>query len=123
MDGVFRGLGGLLRGIFRGRSQREIPRSSLASPEKAPSSPTFLLRLTFFFKQVFSSYQNSDKMQSRGFFARPIKATYDATNIFWDNFLLVKFEEYAELQKAIFLSTLTFLEYRFDGKKSKLQQI
>ena len=25
MDGVFRGLAGLLRGIFRGRSPREIP--------------------------------------------------------------------------------------------------
>ena len=34
MDGVFRGLAELLRGIFRGRSPREIPRSSPVSPRK-----------------------------------------------------------------------------------------
>ena len=31
-DGVFRGQAGLLRGISRGRSPREVPRSSPASP-------------------------------------------------------------------------------------------
>ena len=49
MDGVFRGLAGLLRGISRGQSPREIPRSSPASPRKTPSFPTLLLRFTFYF--------------------------------------------------------------------------
>ena len=53
MDGVFRELAGLLRGISRGRSPREIPRSSPASPRKIPSIPTLLLRFTFSLKQVF----------------------------------------------------------------------
>ena len=56
MDGVFQGLAGLLRGIFRGRSPREIPRSSAASPRKAPSFPTHLLRFTFYFQHGFSKY-------------------------------------------------------------------
>ena len=43
MDGVFRGLEGLLRGTSRGRSPREIPRSS-------PASPTLLLGFTFYLK-------------------------------------------------------------------------
>ena len=47
MDGVFQGLAGLLRGISRGQDLREIPRSSPASPRKAPSIPTLLLRFTF----------------------------------------------------------------------------
>ena len=42
-DGVFRGLAGLLRGIPRGRSPREILRSSPASPRKTPSIPILLL--------------------------------------------------------------------------------
>ena len=51
-DGVFQGLAGLLRGISRGRSLREIPRSSPASPRKTPSCPTLLLRFTFYFYSI-----------------------------------------------------------------------
>ena len=43
------GKDGVLRGISRGRSPMEIPRSSPASPRKAPSFPTLLLRFTFYF--------------------------------------------------------------------------
>ena len=50
MDGAFRGLAGLLRGISRGQSLREIPRSSHASPWKTPSSRTLLLGFTFYLK-------------------------------------------------------------------------
>ena len=50
MDQIFRELEGLVRGIFEGRSMREIPRSSTASPRKTLSIPTFLLGFTFFFK-------------------------------------------------------------------------
>ena len=39
MDGVFQGLAGLLRGISRGRSPREIP-----------NIPTLLLGFTFYLK-------------------------------------------------------------------------
>ena len=50
VDGVFRGLAGLLRGISGGRSPREIPRSSPASPRKTQSIPTLLLGFTFYLK-------------------------------------------------------------------------
>ena len=40
-NGVFQGLAGLLRGISRERSLREIPRSSLASPRKTRPSWLF----------------------------------------------------------------------------------
>ena len=46
---VFRGLAGLLRGISRGRSSREIPRSSPTSPGNTLSFPTLLLRFIFYF--------------------------------------------------------------------------
>ena len=55
-DGIFWGLAGLLWGISRRRSPREIPRSSPASPRKTPSFPTLLLRFTFYFQHVFSKY-------------------------------------------------------------------
>ena len=55
-DGVFRGLAGLLRGIFRGQSPREIPMSSPASPRKTPSFLTLLLRFSFYFQNDFSKY-------------------------------------------------------------------
>ena len=48
-DEVFQGLAGLLRGISRRRSPREIPKSSPASPRKTFSFLTLLLRFTFFF--------------------------------------------------------------------------
>ena len=50
MDGVFRGLAGLLRGISRGGSPREIPRSSPVSPRKTPSILTLLLGFTLYLK-------------------------------------------------------------------------
>ena len=50
MDRVFRRLAGLLRGNSRGRSQRDIPRSSPASPRKNPSTLTLLLGFTFYLK-------------------------------------------------------------------------
>ena len=53
---VFRGLAGLLRGISRGQSQREIPRSNTASPRKTPSFLTLLLQFTFYFQHGFSKY-------------------------------------------------------------------
>ena len=63
MDGVFRGLAGLLRGISQGQSQREILRSSPASPRKTSSIPTLLLGFTFYLKkdmlvtfQIFFKY-------------------------------------------------------------------
>ena len=56
MDGVFRGLAGLLRGISRGRSPREIPRSSPASPRKARAFPTLLFRFTSYFQHGFSKF-------------------------------------------------------------------
>ena len=51
-DRVFRGLAGLLRGISRGRSPREIQRTSPASPRKIPSFPTLLLRFRFYFQYI-----------------------------------------------------------------------
>ena len=45
-DGVFLGLAGLLLGISPGLRPREIPRSSPAFPQKTPSFPPLLLRLT-----------------------------------------------------------------------------
>ena len=48
MDGVFQGLAGLLQGISRGGSPREIPRSSPASPRKTLSIPTLLLGFAFY---------------------------------------------------------------------------
>ena len=56
MNRVFRGLAGLLWGISRGQSPREIPMSSPASPRIAPSFPTLLLRFTFYFQNGFSKY-------------------------------------------------------------------
>ena len=50
--GAFLGLAWLLRGIYRGRSPREILRSSSASPRKMPSFQNLLLRFTFFFYEV-----------------------------------------------------------------------
>ena len=47
--GVFRGLAGLLRGISWDRSLIEILMSIAASPKKALSIPTCLLRFTFYF--------------------------------------------------------------------------
>ena len=47
--GVFRRLAGLIQGVSRGQSWREIPMSSPASPRKTPSFPTLLLIFTFGF--------------------------------------------------------------------------
>ena len=61
MDGVFRGLAGLLRGISRGQSPRKIPRSSPASPRKTLSIPTLLLGFKFYLKLVFICSSLEDK--------------------------------------------------------------
>ena len=50
MDGVFWGLEGLLQEISRGRSSREIPRSSPDSPRKTLSITTLLIGFTFYLK-------------------------------------------------------------------------
>ena len=72
-DGVFRGLAGLLRGISQGRSPREIPKSSPASPRKTPSFPTLLLRFTFYFQHGFSKYWSQ---QASKFFVNAISAHF-----------------------------------------------
>ena len=68
MDAVLRGLAGLLRGISRERSQREISRSSPASLRKTPSIPTLLLRFTFYLKLeicvIFQIFLNIDVWRS-----------------------------------------------------------
>ena len=48
-DTVFQSLAGLLQGIFRGRSPKEIQRSSSASSRKILSLFTLLIRFTFYF--------------------------------------------------------------------------
>ena len=50
MDGVFRGLAGLLLGISRGRSLTEIPSNSPANPRKSLSFLTLFIGFTFYFK-------------------------------------------------------------------------
>ena len=68
MDGVFFRLAGLLRGISRGRSPREIRRSSPASPRKTPSIPIFLIGFTFYSKYdilvIFLNLSNTDVWRS-----------------------------------------------------------
>ena len=50
MGRVFPGLAGLLQGVCRGQSPREIPRSSPASPSKTSSILNLLLGFTFYIK-------------------------------------------------------------------------
>ena len=47
-DGVFQGLARMLRGIARGQSPGEVPRSSPASLRKTPSFLTLLHLFTFY---------------------------------------------------------------------------
>ena len=56
MVGVFQGLVGLVHGIFQGQSQREILRSSRASPRKTLSIPPLCLRFTFYLKYVLKLF-------------------------------------------------------------------
>ena len=51
MDGVFRGLARLLRGISLGLRTREIPQSSPVSPRKTISISTLLIGFTFYLKK------------------------------------------------------------------------
>ena len=82
---VFQGLAGLLRGISRGQSPREILRSSSASPRKTPSFPTLLLRFTFYFQHGFSKFwgENASK-----FFLHYFSSLLIKNCKFWQNFLL-----------------------------------
>ena len=90
MDEVFRGLAGLLRGIYPGQSLREIPKSSPASLRKTLSFPTLLIRIYILFQISFSSFKNRNKIQSRNSFSRLIKATLNANILVRDNFMVVK---------------------------------
>ena len=57
MDGFFQGLAGLLRGISRGQSLKEILRSSPASPRKNPVHPDSFTWIYIIFKiQYFSNF-------------------------------------------------------------------
>ena len=88
MNGVFRGLAGLLRWISQGQSPREIPRSSPASPRKHRPSRLFYSDLHSISNRVFLNFQNSNKIWSRFFCEANLGHFWWKNSKFMDNYTL-----------------------------------